>query len=81
MSKVNLGIYNIQLDDISVEALTELLIFAGNTAALFANTEMSKGRAGNNVVNLARLANDANDLLLYLKETTKMGEPISEEKH
>ncbi len=69
------------MDEVYLEALVEVLLFAGNTAALLAHRELWVGRAGKGLKHLARIANDSNELLRFIKESTKAGEPASDVRH
>ena len=66
------------MDELYIEALVEILVFAGQTAAFLAHKEAAAGRAGKDLTRLARLANDSNDILKYLKESLDIGEPSSD---
>jgi hypothetical protein len=68
-------VHSIQLDELYIEALVDILVFTGQTAAFLANEEVTAGRAGKNLLKLARLANDSKDILVYLKESIGIGEP------
>lgn len=69
------GIHNLKLDEIDMEALMEILVFAGQTAAFLANREAADGRAGKDLIRLTRLANDSNDFIKYIKNSLEIGEP------
>jgi hypothetical protein len=69
------GIHNLKLDEIDMEALLDILRFAGETAAFLAHREASSGRAGKELIRLARLANDSNDFLKYISDSLEIGEP------
>jgi len=72
------GIHNFQMDELYIEALVEILVFAAQTAAYLAHKEVSAGRGGKDLVRLARLANDSNDIMKFLKESIDIGEPVSD---
>jgi len=78
MSEDKKGFHNFQMDDLYVEALVEILVFAAQTAAYLAHKEVTAGRAGKDLIKLARLANDSNDIIKFLKETIDIGEPDSD---
>ncbi len=78
MSNDKYGIHNFQMDESYIEALIDILVFAGQTAAYLAHQEVSAGRAGKDLVRLARIANDANDLIKFVKEVVDIGEPDSD---
>lgn len=69
------GVHSFQFDEIEIEALIEILAFAGQTAAYLAHHEAKDGKAGKQLVRLARLANDSNDILKYIKDSLDIGEP------
>jgi hypothetical protein len=70
-------VHSFQMDELYVEALVELLLFASSTAATLAKHEHSAGRGGDNVVKLTRMVNDANDILQLFKTSIDIGEPAS----
>lgn len=72
------GVHNLQLDDLDIEALIDILVFAGQTAAYLANKEISEGRNDKGTVRLTRLAYDSKDLLKYLRDSLNIGEPSSD---
>jgi hypothetical protein len=72
-------IHTLQLDELYVEALVEILVFAAQTAAYLASKEAVSGRAGKDLIKLARIANDSKDLIQLLKESIGIGEPDSSE--
>jgi hypothetical protein len=71
------GIHNLQMDELYIEALVEILVFAAQTAAYLAHKEVAAGRAGKDLIKLSRLANDSNDIIKFLKESIEIGEPTS----
>jgi hypothetical protein len=72
------GVHNFQMDELYIEALMDILVFAAQTAAYMAHKEVAAGRAGKDLIKLARLANDSNDIIKYFKESIEIGEPTSD---
>ena len=75
------GIHNFQMDELYLEALTEILVFAAQTAAFLAHKEHAAGRAGKDLVRLSRIVNDSNDIIKFFKESIEIGEPENSEIH
>jgi len=79
MSKDNKkGFHNFQMDALYIEALMEILVFAAQTAAYMAHKEVADGRTGKDLIKLARLTNDSNEIIRYFKESIEIGKPTSD---
>jgi hypothetical protein len=70
-------IHSFQMDELYIEALVELLLFASSTAATLAKHEHSNGKNSENLVKLNRMVSDANDILQLFKTSIDIGEPAS----
>lgn len=77
-SKKEKGIHSFQMDEVYIEALVEILVFAAQTATYLAHKEHAAGRAGKDLIRLARLVNDSNDIIKFFKESVEIGEPDSD---
>ena len=75
MSNDKKGVHTFQLDELYLEALVDILVFAAQTAAYLAHKEHEAGRAGKDLIRYARLANDSNDIIKFFKESVDIGEP------
>ena len=66
---------SIKLDELYIEALLDILAFASQTASFLAHREATDGKAGKDMIRFARIANDSNDIVKYLKNVLEIGEP------
>jgi len=73
--------YNVVLDGLSIEALMEILLFAGNTSAFLAKKENEHSNNSKEAIRLVRIANDCRDLAEYIHDTLNIGTPQPHEIH
>lgn len=81
MKNSNDKTYNVMLDTLSMEALMEILLFAGNTSAFLAKKENEYSAASKEAIRLVRIANDCKDLAEYISDSLNLGEPLAHEIH
>jgi len=66
---------SIKFDELYIEALLDILVFASQTASFLAHREATNGKAGKDMIRFARIANDSNDIVKFLKNALEIGEP------
>jgi len=66
---------SVKFDELYIEALLDILVFASQTAAFLAHREAADGKAGKDMIRFSRIANDSNDIVKYLKDVLEIGEP------
>jgi len=69
------GPISIKLDDLDMEALLEILVFAKQAASFLAQNEKTAGRTGKELTRLTRITADSQDFITFLTAHIQIGEP------